>query len=306
VTRVSAVNMRPLPNGKMSREAGKELHDRSAAKERIPVPMPAYEPLRSEPWLQWPQETAHQYEAFTVFRDLEPRLRSLSRTAYIRRYGQPPPELTSTQVNRQVNTKTGHVSKWANRFHWRERVDAFDRYGERQRIAELQKGQLEAYREMGDRHAREAVALQAKAVARLQRLDPDELSAGEVRQFIIAAATLERLSRGASLQDMAVAQRENVAAGRAIVTARIEYVDDWRGDRERLERLKSQNSRYGNGQGLLPQDVDDGVTPVRVNGTAVQGEGRAWLTERLTQSGDEPAEPDPDGSEGELPLSETP
>jgi hypothetical protein len=290
-----------------SKAVQQELGARSRARMREPLPMPAYEPLRSEPWLQWPQETATQYQAFTVFRDLEPRLRSLSRTAYVRRFGEPPPDMTMTQVNRQVNPS--HLGPWSRRYHWKERVDAFDRYGERQRIAELQKGQLEAYREMGDRHAREAVALQAKAVARLQRLDPDELSAGEVRQFIIAAATLERLSRGASLQDMATAQRENVAAGRAIVTARIEYVDDWRGDRERLERLKSQNSRYGNGQGLLPQDIEEGphgITPVRVNGTPVQGEGREWLTERLTTDPTDAGESGAAEPEGDLPLPEAP
>lgn len=254
------------------------------------LPMPTQEPLKSEPWLQWPQESAMQYAAFVLYRDMEPKVRSLSRVTYIRRYGPPDPNESLTAINRKVNP-TGRVTRWSAYFRWRDRVAAFDQAMERQRIAEMQKGQLEAYREMGERHAREAVALQAKAVARLQHLNPNELSAAEVRQFIIAAATLERMSRGASLQDMAAAQRETVAQGRQVVAAQIEYVDDWRGDRERLERLRSQNSRYGNGQGLLPQDVaegEDGITAVRVDGSPVEGEAREWLDGQLSGEGPVP------------------
>jgi hypothetical protein len=265
---------------------------------RIPLPLPTSEPLKSEPWLRWPQETAIQYEAFAIYREMEPKVRSLSRCAYIRRYGQPPDAMTLNQVNSKANPSQ-NVSVWANRYRWRERVAAYDRDAERKRLAELQQGQLAAYREMGERHAREAVALQAKAVARLQQLNPAELSASEVRQFIVAAATLERMSRGATLQDMATAQGENTAQVRSAVRAEIEYVDDWRGDRERLERLRSQNSRYGNGQGLLPQDVEDGVTPVRVNGVPLAGEGRVWLN---GQFGPESGEP----GETEVPLPEAP
>jgi hypothetical protein len=245
-----------------------------------PLPMPVSEPLKSEPWLRWKQETALQYEAFTIYRNLPPKIRSLSRTAYIRRKGPPPDGASASEISTRVNPTM--ESRWSTRYRWKDRVEAFDAELERGRIREMQKGQLDAYREMGDRHAREAVALQAKAVARLQRLDPDELSAAEVRQFIVAAATLERLSRGASIQDMAEAQK--VANSGRPITARIEYVDDWRGDRERLERLRSQNSRYGSGQGLLPQDLDDehgGVTPVRADGSPLPAEGKSWLGRQL-------------------------
>jgi hypothetical protein len=269
----------------------KELNARHSLELSQALPLPAYEPLKSEPWLKWPQETAIQYQAFTVYRDMEPRVRSLSRTEYVRRFGPPPETETLTQINRKVNP-SGRSSRWSFRFRWRERVEAFDRAMERQRIAEMQKGQLEAYREMGERHAREAVALQAKAVARLQHLNPNELSAAEVRQFIVAAATLERMSRGASLQDMAAATRENTVQGRASVTAQIEYVDDWRGDRERLERLRSQNSRYGNGQGLLPEDVEDAVTPVRLDGSPLRADDRGWLGDQLGE-GEVPVSPPP-------------
>src|SRR5213079_2480412 len=78
------------------------------------------------------------------------------------------------------------------------------------------------------------------------------MNADQVLRFIVQAATLERLARGASLQDLQNAQRDREQTG-----ATITYVDDWRGDQQRLERLKKEGSRYGNGQGVLPSDVRD-------------------------------------------------
>jgi hypothetical protein len=49
---------------------------------------------------------------------------------------------------------------------------------------------------MAERHAREAVALQEKALRRLQQMQPEELSPVQVLDYFIQAAKLERLSRG--------------------------------------------------------------------------------------------------------------
>ena len=103
---------------------------------------------------------------------------------------------------------------------------------------------------MGERHAREAMALQQKALQRLQAMNPMELSAAEVRQYLVQAATLERLARGASLQDMARVQREKELEAAKEGVAVITYVDDWRGDATRSKR--NPDSFYGNGQGRLP------------------------------------------------------
>jgi len=49
---------------------------------------------------------------------------------------------------------------------------------------------------MRERHAREALALQQKALERLKRMDPEELSPGDVLRYFVEAAKLERISRG--------------------------------------------------------------------------------------------------------------
>ena len=49
---------------------------------------------------------------------------------------------------------------------------------------------------MGERHAREARALQAKAVERLRGLQPEELGPADVLRYFAEAAKLERLALG--------------------------------------------------------------------------------------------------------------
>jgi hypothetical protein len=56
--------------------------------------------------------------------------------------------------------------------------------------------QVEALSEMAERHAREALMLQNKAVERLRQLRPEELGPRETLSFLIEAAKLERLARG--------------------------------------------------------------------------------------------------------------
>ena len=186
---------------------------------------------------------------------------------------------------------------YAKAFRWQERADAYDRHLERRHLNAMDDQVLAAYKEMGERHAREAMALQAKALERLRTLDPSSMNADQVLRFIVQAATLERLARGASMQDLQEAQREREQGG-----ATITYVDDWRGDQQRLERLKREGSRYGNGQGVLPSDVRDArtepeqvqegesaVTITRVNGRPESDDAKSWWADRLERPvGDDP------------------
>jgi hypothetical protein len=126
------------------------------------------------------------------------------------------------------------------------------------------------------------------------------MNADQVLRFIVQAATLERLARGASLQDLQNAQRDREQTGGAAAT--ITYVDDWRGDQQRLERLKKEGSRYGNGQGVLPSDVrearsepeevqeeDSAVTIVPANGRPQSTDAKSWWADRLERPvGDNP------------------
>ena len=217
-----------------------------------PQDWPVTGPAKDEPWLKWDRELETDYAHFQVFRDLPPIKRSLENAfiaftggAYV---GQDRDERSTNprKGSRYPQSWRGQYRKW----HWEERAAKYDLWKEKSQLEAERDGTLQAWREMGERHAREAMALQQKALERLRSLNPEELSAAEVRQFLVQAATLERLARGASLQDMARVQREKEQEAAKEGIAVITYVDDWRGDNARHKR--NPNSFYGNGQGALP------------------------------------------------------
>lgn len=208
----------------------------------------------AEPWLKWDRESEDDYARFQCFRDLPPPRRTLE-NAYITYTGgvyagEHRPQLHGSPTNDYMHRIPASWKGLQTRWHWRERAEKYDRWREKSQLEAERDGTLQAWKEMGERHAREAMALQQKALERLQSLNPRELSAAEVRQFLVQAATLERLARGASLQDMARVQREKEQEAAKDGYAVITYVDDWRGDSARQKR--NPNSFYGNGQGHLP------------------------------------------------------
>ena len=73
-----------------------------------------------------------------------------------------------------------------------ERARAYDDYLEQ----EKRKEQERAILDMLERHTKEAMALQQKALERLKSLDPNELSTRDVLNYLMEAMKLERLSRG--------------------------------------------------------------------------------------------------------------
>lgn len=133
------------------------------------------------PWERQPGESAKAYHAFCIYRDMPPRERSL-RAVSARLKGQ-------SGKAKKVST---NVYLWSRDWSWQERAKAWDEERERQE----REAELEAIKEMRRRHAKEAVALQTKALERLQMMDPDELSPESVLRFIVEAAKLERISRG--------------------------------------------------------------------------------------------------------------
>jgi hypothetical protein len=81
---------------------------------------------------------------------------------------------------------------WSSAFRWVERASAWDKHLD----AEARRAQEEARRDMAERQAREARALQAKAVERLKSLNPEELGPADVLRYFVEAAKLERLALG--------------------------------------------------------------------------------------------------------------
>jgi hypothetical protein len=139
-------------------------------------------------WERQPGESAKAYAAFGLFRDLGPR-RSLD--AASRRYHHPGPEAPPPPGGR-LPRASGTMRRWAQRWSWVERARAWDQETERLQQAE----QLAAIQEMAERHAKEALLMQNKAIERLRQLRPEELGARDTLAYLIEAAKLERLARG--------------------------------------------------------------------------------------------------------------
>ncbi|MFF2650463.1 hypothetical protein [Streptomyces sp. NPDC058045] len=126
-----------------------------------------------ESWERQGGESVQAFEAFAVYRDLGPA-RSV------------------TKVARELDKSRALVGRWSRQFAWVMRATAYDREQDRLFLAE----QAQARREIARRHAKLAQAVQGKAVARLQTLDPRELSPSELLRYFQVAAEIERRAVG--------------------------------------------------------------------------------------------------------------
>jgi len=132
-------------------------------------------------WERLPGESAKAYEAFCIYRDLPPHERSLKAVAE---------KLGGKRSGKSRALRP--LERWSSRYRWVERAQAWDEEVDRR----AREAHLRAVKEMRERHARMAVALQQKALDRLKQMDPDELEPLEVLKYLIEAAKLERLARG--------------------------------------------------------------------------------------------------------------
>lgn len=126
-----------------------------------------------DPWERQDRESAQAFEAFVMYRDL-----GTARSV--------------TKVARELDKSRALVGRWSRQFAWVVRASAYDREQDRLFLAE----QAQARREIARRHAKLAQAVQGKAVARLQTLDPRELSPSELLRYIQVAAEIERRAVG--------------------------------------------------------------------------------------------------------------
>lgn len=155
------------------------------------------------PWERQPGEPARAFAAFCLYRDMPAHERSLRAVA----------ERLSSKGSGRGRRSTRPLERWSTRWRWVERARAWD--DEQDRIA--REAQLRAVQEMRERHAREAMALQSKALERLRQMDPAELSPRDVLWYFVEAAKLERLARGEP--DAIEEQRHNVTGYAAEVLA---------------------------------------------------------------------------------------
>jgi hypothetical protein len=140
-------------------------------------------------WDQLSGESAKAYAAFCIYRDLGLR-RSVDEAS--RHYHRKTPQSETQPAPTRKREASGQIRLWAERWNWVARAMAWD-----QELEQVKRSkQLEAIDEMAERHAREALMLQNKAVERLRQLRPEELKPRETLDFLIEAAKLERLARG--------------------------------------------------------------------------------------------------------------
>ncbi|MFF3337886.1 hypothetical protein [Streptomyces flavidovirens] len=141
-----------------------------------------------ESWERQSGESVQAFEAFAVYRDLGPA-RSLTKAA------------------RELGKSRALLGRWSRQFAWVMRAAAYDREQDRLFLAE----QAQARRDIARRHAKLAQAVQSKAVARLQTLDPRELSPSELLRYIQVAAEIERRAVGEAPAAGAVEDRDQGA-----------------------------------------------------------------------------------------------
>lgn len=126
-----------------------------------------------DPWERQDRESPQAFEAFAVYRDLGPA-RSV------------------TKVAQELGKSRTLLGRWSRQYTWVMRAAAYDREQDRLFLAE----QRQARRDIARRHAKLAQAFLGKAVARLQALDPRELSPGELLRYFQVAAEIERRAVG--------------------------------------------------------------------------------------------------------------
>lgn len=109
----------------------------------------------------------------------------------------------ATKGNKRQSHTPGSWSRAAKKWHWRERAEMWD---EQQRQERIQADEQERAA-MLERHLNLAQGLQSVGMKRLKKLDltPDELSVGEVRQYIKEGVAIERQARGLPEHLLAVA-----------------------------------------------------------------------------------------------------
>lgn len=136
----------------------------------------------TEVWERQMGESFVAYAAFCVYRDTDPFGRSVAKCV---------------QAKYDESMKKAPLwRRWSVNHNWVERARAYDDY--KDNVA--RHADIEALKEMKDRHIREAKGLQAKAITRLQSLDPERLNARDVLAYFIEASKLERLSMGAETE----------------------------------------------------------------------------------------------------------
>lgn len=184
-----------------------------------------------DPWERQNGESNRQYSRFRTFMELG-RGRTLKQAVEML-HG----------LGDNVSYRT--LMQYAYEGRWTERAEAHDRDQDRLERERL----LVLRREMLARHRKLASGLMAKAVARLQSLNPAELTALDVTRFVRQAAELERAALGEPERTVAVS---GPGGGPILVDDFAQYTPE-----ERKARLEAIHAELGRRVALHDADEDD-------------------------------------------------
>lgn len=157
-----------------------------------------------KPWERQSGESGQAYEAFALYRDA-----GKGRTV--------------SAVVKQLGKSRSLLDRWKARWNWEERVTAYDNDIERQAKEQV----IKERKTMLDRHVKIAMQVQKKALQALDKLNVEDMTPKDIKEYIRMATDLERLSRTFELdtQEAAEASQE-VSLANVIVSAYQKRKDD--------------------------------------------------------------------------------
>ncbi len=131
---------------------------------------------RQYSWQQQPGESAKAFGAFVLYRNMEPRERSLQRVAS---------ELTKS---------SSLIRRWSSRWDWQTRVARWDDYQEMRRLETL----IKEKQKMDAEHLKVIRSARSKAIKALADMKPEQLATNpsELRRWITESIRYERLIMG--------------------------------------------------------------------------------------------------------------
>lgn len=125
------------------------------------------------PWEIQPNETKPAYDAFVLYRDMGA-------------------ERSQVKVSQSCGKHPTLIQRWSRRWRWQWRLEQWERYLDRIRVAEIAKQTREAAR----RHLSMSLLFQQKIIERLPAIPVAGLTFEECRKALETSVKVERLSLG--------------------------------------------------------------------------------------------------------------
>ena len=136
--------------------------------------------LPFESWERLPGETSSAFAAFCAFRDFGPE-RNIRKA------------VDCSEKNEGVRAKRYRVWRnWCTQYRWRERAADYDNYTEKLKQVELRKT-IEA---QGELHRKVTGKMLEVVSKKLDSMNPDELTQGNLTEWVQTAIKVEREAAG--------------------------------------------------------------------------------------------------------------